>query len=144
MSKCDGWDTHSKNFECLKGELLPLLDQGLSALLDDLSGRDLLDETLVVTMGEFGRTPMINRNAGRDHWGKCASVVFTGGGVQGGRVVGASDKHAAYPTETPAGPPDIVASIYHALGLEPEKVMVDPLFNRPMALSDGRVITQLF
>lgn len=144
MSKCDGWDTHKDNFGCLQRELLPLLDEGLSALLDDLSERGLLDETLVVCMGEFGRTPKINNAAGRDHWGQCGSVVMAGGGVQGGNLVGASDRHAALPTETPVGPPDIVASIYHAMGLNPNAVIVDPRLGRTMQLSQGNIIRQLF
>ncbi len=144
MSLCDGWDTHAKNFPCLKDELLPLLDEGLSALLDDLSGRGLLDETLVVTMGEFGRTPKVNEQGGRDHWGSCASVVFAGGGTRGGTVVGASDKMGAYPTDHAVGPPDVVATIYHALGLKPESLMYDALLGRPMTLSDGRPIEPLF
>lgn len=144
MSKCDGWDTHKDNFNCLRGELLPLVDQGLSALLDDLDDRGLLDDTLVVCMGEFGRTPKINTNGGRDHWGQCGSVVMAGGGVQGGNLVGASDKTGAMPSETPIGPPDLVASIYHALGLNPHALIVDPRLNRTLKLSDGKVIKQLF
>jgi len=144
MTKCDGWDTHANNFECLKGELLPLLDQGLSALLEDLAARGMLEETLVVVMGEFGRTPTINAQAGRDHWGECASVLFAGGGVRGGTVVGASDRTAAYPVASPVGPPEIVATLYHALGLKPETVMQDTLLGRPMTLGDGQPIRQLF
>jgi Protein of unknown function (DUF1501) len=143
MSKCDGWDTHAKNFDCLKGELLPLLDQGLSALLDDLHQRGRLDETLVVCLGEFGRTPRINANAGRDHWGACASVVLAGGGVRGGRVVGASDRIAAYPKDCPLDPVDIQATIYHCLGLHAEQTMYDQL-NRPQSLSMGKVLQQVF
>ena len=143
MTKCDGWDTHQKNFESLQGELLPLLDQGLSSLIADLKRRGLLDETLVVTMGEFGRTPRINKDGGRDHWGHCSSVLFAGGGMRGGNVVGSSDRTCAFPTELPVGPPDVVATMYHALGLEPRTLMYDPL-NRPMAISEGKVISQLF
>ena len=104
MTKCDGWDTHQKNFESLKGELLPLLDEGLSALIGDLRERGLLDETLVVTMGEFGRTPRVNKDGGRDHWGPAASVVFAGGGIRGGTIVGATDRTCAFPTEHPVAP----------------------------------------
>src|SRR5262245_23733272 len=104
MTICDGWDTHSRNFQALQSELLPMLDQGLSALLEDLEQRGLLAETLVVVMGEFSRTPRINRDAGRDHWGSCQSVLLAGGGVQGGRVVGASDRIGAYPTTEPVDP----------------------------------------
>jgi hypothetical protein len=144
MSLCDGWDTHAKNFPCLKDELLPILDQGLSALLDDLAGRGLLDKTLVVTMGEFGRTPKVNEQGGRDHWGPCGAVVFAGGGIRGGRLIGASDRIGAYPTDLAVGPPDVVASIYHALGMNPETLMYDALLGRPMTLSEGRPIAQLF
>lgn len=143
MTKCDGWDTHQKNFEALKDELLPFLDEGLSALVADLKQRGLLDDTLVVTMGEFGRTPRVNPQGGRDHWGHSSSVLFAGGGVRGGNLVGASDKICAFPAELPVGPPDVVASIYHALGLEPRTIMYDPL-GRPMTICDGRPISQLF
>jgi hypothetical protein len=143
MTKCDGWDTHQKNFEALKDELLPLLDEGLSALIEDLDQRGMLDETLVVVMGEFGRTPKVNKDGGRDHWGHCSSVLFAGGGVQGGNLVGASDKICAFPAELPVGPSDVVATIYHSLGLDARATMVDPL-GRPMTLSDGHVISQLF
>jgi hypothetical protein len=143
MSKCDGWDTHASNFACLQGELLPLLDQGLSALVDDLAQRGRLDETLVVCMGEFGRTPIINKQAGRDHWGPCGSVLLAGGGVRGGRVVGSSDRHGAYPSESPLDPADVQATIYHALGLRPDREMRDPL-DRPMPISTGKVIGQVF
>jgi len=104
----------------------------------------MLDETLVVCMGEFGRTPKINNAGGRDHWGQCGSVVMAGGGVKGGNVIGASDKHAALPTQTPVGPPDIVASIYHALGLNPHALIVDPRLNRTLQLCEGDVIKALF
>ncbi len=143
MTKCDGWDTHQKNFEALQGELLPLLDEGLSALVEDLGQRGMLDETLVVVMGEFGRTPKINKDGGRDHWGHSSSVLFAGGGVRGGNLVGASDKICAFPAELPVGPSDVVATIYHSLGLDARATMVDPL-GRPMTLCDGHVISRLF
>lgn len=144
MTRCDGWDTHKNNFSCLRDELLPVLDQGLSALLDDLADRGLLDETLVVCMGEFGRTPRINKQAGRDHWGQCGAAVLAGGGVRGGNIVGASNAIGAYPTETPVGPPDMVATIYHALGLNPHALVVDARLNRTLQLSDGDVIPGMF
>jgi hypothetical protein len=143
MSKCDGWDLHGNNHAALKDELLPMLDESLPALLDDLSDRGLLDETLVVTMGEFGRSPKINENAGRDHWGPCGSVVFAGGGTRAGTIIGASDSIGAYPTTLPTSPADVVASIYHALGLDPESLMYDSL-GRPLPLSTGRPIEGLF
>ncbi|MFO0945488.1 MAG: DUF1501 domain-containing protein [Planctomycetota bacterium] len=144
MSKCDGWDTHAKNFECLRGDLLPTLDQGMSALLDDLADRGMLDDTLVVAMGEFGRSPIINREGGRDHWGNCGSVVFAGGGVQGGRHVGASDRHGAYPEDRPVSPTDVVATIYHAMGLPADAMMYDALQGRPMPLVEGTALRELF
>ncbi len=143
MSKCDGWDTHQKNFEALKDELLPLLDEGLSALIEDLRQRGMLEETLVVTMGEFGRTPRINKDGGRDHWGHCSSVLFAGGGMRGGNLVGASDRICAFPADLPVGPADVVATIYHALGLEPRTRMRD-LEGRPLSICEGRFISQLF
>jgi hypothetical protein len=142
MTVCDGWDTHSKNFEGLRDELLPMLDQGLSALVEDLADRGLLEETLVVVMGEFGRTPKINAAAGRDHWGLCQSVLMAGGGIRGGQVVGASDKIASMPVSHAVDPVDIHATIYHCLGLDPHQSMVDHL-GRPHPLSAGRALTEL-
>ena len=142
MSKCDGWDTHKNNFTCLKSELLPLFDRGLTALLDDLAIRGLLDDTLVVVMGEFGRTPKINADAGRDHWGPCGSVVLAGGGLNLGISVGASDKFGAYPTLQPVSPPDITATIFHALGLDPKQLMSDAQ-GRPLPISTGTPVAQL-
>jgi hypothetical protein len=142
MTMCDGWDTHSKNFEALESELLPMLDQSLSALIEDLAERGTLDETLIVVMGEFGRTPKINAAAGRDHWGSCQSVLLAGGGIRGGQVYGASDKIGAYPTSDPVDPVDIHATAFHCLGLDPRAVVNDHL-GRPFSLSAGRVITAL-
>ena len=142
MTVCDGWDTHAKNFQALQGELLPMLDQGLSALLDDLEQRGLLGQTLVVVMGEFGRTPRINKDAGRDHWGLCQSVLLAGGGIKGGQVHGASDKIGAYPATTPVDPTDVHATLYHCLGLDPAQTMYDHL-RRPAPLSTGRILTAL-
>lgn len=142
MTKCDGWDTHKNNFNCLQKELLPMVDRGLSTLLDDLADRGMLDDTLVITMGEFGRTPRINRNAGRDHWGACGSVAFAGGPFAGGTVVGASDSTGSYPVSRPVTPADVTATIFHALGMNPEQLMHDRL-NRPLPLSTGRVIDEL-
>ncbi|MBX3440354.1 MAG: DUF1501 domain-containing protein, partial [Planctomycetaceae bacterium] len=142
MTKCDGWDTHKDNFNCLQNELLPMLDRGLSALLDDLADRGRLEETLVVTMGEFGRTPQINADAGRDHWGPCGSVVFAGGPMAPGIVVGASDATGAYPTSQPVSPADVTATILSALGIDPQAEMHDRL-NRPLPLSAGMPIQPL-
>jgi hypothetical protein len=142
MTVCDGWDTHSKNFEALQSELLPMVDQSLSALLDDLDQRSRLDETLVLCLGEFGRTPKINANAGRDHWGPCSTTFVAGGGLRTGQVIGASDKIGAYPTTEPISPVDIHATMYHALGIDPDQVIHDPL-QRPSAICTGRPISQL-
>jgi hypothetical protein len=142
MTICDGWDTHSRNFPALKDELLPMVDQTISALIDDLDQRGRLEQTLVVMMGEFGRTPKVNANGGRDHWGLCQSVLLAGGGVRGGRVVGASDRIAAYPATDPVDPVDIHATMYHCLGLDPETLMYDSL-GRPYPLATGRVIQGL-
>jgi hypothetical protein len=142
MTVCDGWDTHSKNFEALQGELLPMLDQGLSALLEDLDQRGRLDETLVVCLGEFGRTPKINPSAGRDHWGECSAALLAGGGIRSGQVVGSSDKIAAFPTSDPTDPVDIQATIYHCLGLAPHLTIIDHS-QRPWQITAGRIIPQL-
>ena len=142
MTVCDGWDTHSKNFDALKTELLPMLDQSLSALLEDLGERGLLDETAVACFGEFGRTPKINANAGRDHWGECSSALLAGGGIRGGAVLGASDKDSAYPIEGRVEPADIQATLYHCLGLNPRQPIHDEL-QRPHEISTGRVIFEL-
>ena len=108
------WDTHANNFPDLKDTLLPDTDRALAALLEDLERRGLLDETLVVWMGDMGRTPRINAAAGRDHWSFCYSVVMAGGGVRGGQVYGSSDRTAAYPSSNPVSPADIAATIYHS------------------------------
>lgn len=137
------WDTHADNFNLLKKSLLPPFDLGFSALLEDLAQRGLLDETLIVCLGEFGRTPAINRNAGRDHWAPCNSVVLAGGGIGGGQVYGASDRIAAYPTLKPVSPDDLSATIYHALGVDPQSTVRNHL-GQELPLSYGRPILELF
>lgn len=143
------WDNHGP-FEGLTGTqmlkahyCLPSLDQGFSALMDDLQSRGLLDETLVAMWGEFGRTPKLNASQGRDHWGACQSAVLAGGGIRGGQVYGSSDKDAAYPNSNPVSPEDMLATVYHALGLPDDGEFRDPL-NRPHRLVDGRPLTGLF
>ncbi len=143
------WDNHGP-FEGLTGTqmlkapyCLPSLDQGFSALMDDLKSRGLLDETLVAMWGEFGRTPKLNVNQGRDHWGACQSAVFAGGGIRGGQIYGSSDRDAAYPSSNPVSPEDMLATVYHALGLPAETELRDPL-NRPHRLVDGRPLVDLF
>ena len=146
------WDNHGgtgslggiTGYQMLKENYcLPPLDQGFSALIEDLSQRGLLDETLVAMLGEFGRTPKINANAGRDHWGPCQSVVLAGGGIRGGQVYGASDKIAAYPTDRPVRPEDLIATVYSALGIPPEAMLYDSQ-RRPYRACEGEPITELF
>jgi uncharacterized protein (DUF1501 family) len=127
------WDTHGGNFQRCRSELLPQLDLAVSGLLSALVERGLLDRTLVVVMGEFGRTPKINAGAGRDHWNFCYSVLMAGGGVQGGAIHGASDKIGAYPALDPCSPADVVATIYHCLGLATDYTFRDSL-GRPFHL----------
>jgi uncharacterized protein (DUF1501 family) len=115
------------------------MDQCYSALLEDLQERGLLDETLVVWFGEFGRTPKFNGNAGRDHWGRVFSLALAGGGIRGGTVYGASDKHAAEPVKEVVEPKDLIATIFHCLGHAPETTVHD-LQSRPVSLSQGKVI----
>ncbi|MBM3995191.1 MAG: DUF1501 domain-containing protein [Planctomycetes bacterium] len=120
------------------------VDRALAALLDDLHQRGMLDRTLVVFVTEFGRTPRINREGGRDHWGAAGSLFFAGGGVLGGQVIGATDRHAANPVTAPWGPADVAASIYHAIGIDPETTLYDRQ-RRPLpVLPAGRVIAGLF
>ena len=142
MGRVQNWDTHGDNFTRLKRELLPPLDQGVSALLDDLEASGLLEETLVMVLGEFGRTPKIT-GTGRDHWAMCFSGVFAGAGVQGGQVIGKSDKIGAYPTSTPYAPDDIGATVYHVLGIDPASEVRDKQ-DRPTTLNRGEVIRPLF
>src|SRR5262249_6381918 len=111
MGRGQNWDTHGDNFRRLKNQLLPPLGQGVAALLDDLETTGLLDETLVVLLGEFGRTPKIVQT-GRDHWAPCFSALFAGAGVRGGQVIGKSDKIGAYPTTPPYSPDDLGATVY--------------------------------
>jgi uncharacterized protein (DUF1501 family) len=133
------WDTHGSNFQNLKNTLLPTLDEGMSALLKDLHSRGLLDETLVVWMGDMGRTPRINRDAGRDHWSFCYSVVLAGGGIRPGQVFGSSDRSAAYPSTNPVGPADVAATLYHGLGIDPRAHVTDQQ-GRPFVVSTGKPI----
>jgi hypothetical protein len=138
------WDTHGDNFNQLKNRLMPPADQGFDALLDDLAGRGMLDDTLVVWVGEFGRAPRITANvAGREHWPRCYVAALAGGGVQGGQVYGASDRWAAYPASDPVSPEDLGATILHALGIDPATMVYDPL-NRPMRINEGNPVTRLF
>ena len=136
----ESWDTHDNNFPLLKDCLFPPTDQGLSALLDDLDERGLLDETLIVMCGEMGRTPKINKKLpGRDHWGAVQSVLMAGGGLPGGCVVGASDKDGAYPAADPQKPENMAATIYSALGI-PETAVWKDEADRPYHIYHDRPI----
>jgi Protein of unknown function (DUF1501) len=131
------WDTHGDNFNHLKNRLMPPADQGFSALLDDLGSRGLLDETLVVWVAEFGRTPRITTaNSGREHWPLCYSAVLAGAGVKRDFVFGSSDRWAAYPASDPVSPDDLGATILHALGVDPATMVKDAL-DRPLRINDG-------
>lgn len=137
-----GWDTHRDHLSWCETELLPPTDRAVSALLDDLADRGLLDETLVVVMGEFGRTPKFNKDGGRDHWPNVFSVLLAGGGIQGGRVYGASDREGAYPAEDPVRPEDLAATLYHCLGIDPRTEIIDPE-GRPFPIAEGEVLRAL-
>ncbi len=133
------WDIHgSKPFtsiEGMKNIVAPMYDQAYTALLEDLDQRGMLDNTLVCNLAEFGRTPRVNPAGGRDHWPQCWTVYFAGGGVQGGRVVGRSDPIGGVPAERPVEPPEVVATIYHSLGLDLETKLPGPQ-GRPFPLVD--------
>ncbi len=140
----DAWDTHEDNFNKLKNRLLPPFDRATSALLDDLRDRGLAERTLLVVLGEFGRTPRINVKAGRDHWENSYSVLLSGGGVRPGQVYGKSDRNGAYPTQGRVfSPADLCATVYHCLGIDPHTEVVDPT-GRPLRLSTGSVMSELF
>jgi hypothetical protein len=133
-----GWDLHYRNYQYLK-VLAPQLDRSFSFLLHDLAVRGLLDETLVVWMGEFGRAPLIESMGGRGHWARCYSAVLAGAGIKPGIVHGRSDRHAAYPLEGAVTPQDLVATIYHCLGISAHTEVIDPL-GRPVKLFQGQPI----
>lgn len=137
------WDTHDNNFLTLRRELLPALDGGLSALFRDLSERGMLDRTLVLVSGEFGRTPRINRNAGRDHWGPAFTVAIGGGGISGGRVIGASDARAERPARDPHGPEDLAATLYHLMGIDIREEFLTPEGRPVPIVGNGRPIQEL-
>jgi hypothetical protein len=142
MGRVQNWDTHDNNFKRLKRDLLPPLDAGVSALLDDLGATGLLDETLVLVLGEFGRTPKVI-GTGRDHWAPCFSGLFAGARVRGGQVIGKSDKVGGYPVTPPYTPDDLGATVYHALGADPACEVHDRQ-GKPVQLNRGRVMAALF
>jgi uncharacterized protein (DUF1501 family) len=139
----EGWDTHAFNnkpmYPILKDYLLPVTDQTLPTLLDDLDSRGLLDSTLVVWVGEFGRSPRINAAGGRDHWPQCYTALLAGGGVRRGHAHGTSDKNGAFPASDPVGPEDLSATMFHLLGIDPKTEVTDAL-NRPLPLSRGQIL----
>ncbi len=137
------WDTHDGNFATLKSSLLPGFDAAMSTLFRDLADRGRLDSTLVVVTGEFGRTPRINRNAGRDHWGPAFTVLLGGGGVRGGVVVGRSDARAERPATEPFGPEDLFATVFHQLGMDPRTEYHTPDGRPVAAVNNGRLIAGL-
>jgi len=130
------WDDHG-NIEGGLNDKLPRHDRALGVLIEDLAERGMLEDTLVVSLGEFGRTPVINKDAGRDHWGPAQSILLAGGGYRHGQIIGATDKKAAYPTDRPIGPMDLCATVYHALGLDPHRVSVNKADGRPVHLVVG-------
>lgn len=136
------WDSHAREAQRLRTVLCPPTDQAIVALLTDLEHRGMLDETLVVCMAEFGRTPRFNGAGGRDHWGHVFSVALAGGGVRGGVAYGASDAIGAYPKDGKVQPQDLTATIFHCLGLDPQTEMNDTL-GRPIPISRGEVIHQI-
>ncbi|MBX6313611.1 MAG: DUF1501 domain-containing protein [Isosphaeraceae bacterium] len=137
-----GWDTHKDNFNTLRRSRLPITDQTVSALIEDLDARGLLDETMVVWTGEFGRTPKINRDIGRDHWPQCYTVLLAGGGLKRGYVHGASDASGAFPKDSPCSPDDLSATMFHCLGIDPATELRDQL-DRPIPVSYGSPILPL-
>lgn len=145
-----GWDTHNDIFDVLRDRLLPRFDQSFSALLEDLDARGMLDETLVICMGEFGRAPLValepsfaGATPGRKHWAAAYSVLLAGAGVARGKVIGRTDRHGAYPAAESYGPWDIAATIFSALGVDPAGHYADPL-NRPFPISVGKPITAAY
>ena len=137
------WDSHSDNFGYLRKHLLPSADQAFAALIEDLDQRGLLETTLVMAVGEFGRTPKINKNAGRDHWPNCYTAVMAGGGIKGGYVCGSSDRLGAYPANSPVRPADLQATMLTLFGIDPAEEARDSL-GRPFAICGGKPLESLF
>jgi hypothetical protein len=138
-----GWDTHAGNFRTLRDRLLPTLDKALSALIRDLGSRGLLDDTIVVCAGEFGRTPLVNGSAGRDHWSRCMAVLLAGGGFPGGTVYGSTDPRGAAPAADACSPDDLAATIFQRLGISPHHE-VPSASGRPIAIfREGKCLAPL-
>jgi hypothetical protein len=139
-----GWDTHNDNFNALKNNLLPPTDQAFAFLLEDMQARGLLDDTLVILMGEFGRSPKITAaNAGREHWPDVFTILLAGAGIPGGRLHGSSDKHGAYPLDHRITPGELAATIYHALGIDPGSE-VPTMLERPWKICDDKPVLSLW
>jgi uncharacterized protein (DUF1501 family) len=143
-----GWDTHGDNFKQLKNRLLPINDLAVPTLIEDLKARGLLDETLVVWMGEFGRSPKVQNTKqfgpdGRDHWPNCYTVLMAGGGIIPGAIYGSSDRIGAYPATDPVSPDDVAATMFWALGIDPATEVSDTL-GRPLPIAAGEPVTRLF
>lgn len=137
------WDTHVDNFTSHEKALVPPTDQAFSALISDLDDRGMLDETLVIMMGEMGRTPKINTDAGRDHWSQCQTVIFAGGGVKRGAVIGASDKTASFPTTKPYGIQDLLRTVFHLMGIDANKTYNTPLGRPVPIVNGGKIVREL-
>jgi hypothetical protein len=138
-----GWDHHAKIWDGLKNKL-PEFDAGFSALIEDMSDRGLLHDTLVLVMGEFGRTPKINKDVGRDHWAPAASLVFAGAGVRPGLVLGATDKQGAYATRRPVAPGDVACTVFESLGIDPHRMLAAPDGRPNEILDKGDMVKELF
>jgi uncharacterized protein (DUF1501 family) len=139
-----GWDTHTSNFVSLKQSRLPELDQGYSALLTDLSDRGMLSNTMVICMGEFGRTPKVNSSAGRDHWAGSTYITLGGGPIKMGQVIGESDETASNPKTRPISIEDFAATVYKALGINPDTIY-HTADSRPVrVLESGEPVHELF
>src|SRR5262249_23110482 len=138
------WDTHVKGFESLRLGFLPRWDQAYTALIEDLEARGLLSSTMVVAWGEFGRTPRVNNNAGRDHYPNVFSAAIAGGGVKGGRAIGTSDEKGAFPKDAPKTPQDMLATIYRHLGVDTEEQYLNSAGRPIPVLPSGKPIDELF
>ena len=139
-----GWDNHTKIFETYRGDFMKKFDQGLAAMISDLDERGLLDNTMVIALGEFGRTPKVNKDAGRDHWPGAMSVLMAGAGIPRGQVVGATDARGYYASENVHSPEDFAASLYTKMGIDPQQVLHTNT-GRPIQLvNGGRLIKELF
>lgn len=136
------WDSHSKNFDLVRDHG-GKLDQALSALVWDLDRLGLLDDTTVIAWGEFGRTPRINKEAGRDHWSQVSCAILAGGGLRGGQVVGSTNRLGEYAKDRPVTFGDVFATLYHTLGLNPQTTAIPDPTGRPQHLADGQAIREL-